>query len=414
MPKKSAAEFSWIESKQLYRKRVKNPYTGKWHDIYGRTKDETRAKIKATLERWQNEAEATENPFVYEYCQKWYTLNTSHLTTKGRKGVANCINNHICPYIGGLKMRDVRLDDVKSVMAACSQLSYESQRKVLNALKGVFSSAVTNKIIPETPVVGIKPSGRKPKEKEPLTRAQQERLLSALKGTTCGTFVAIGLYSGLRREEILGLKWDCVHLDADPPYITVQRALTWEGNRPVVKTELKSEAARRDIPAPPQLVEHLRGIPHAESEHVVADVKGMPMSQSAFRSMWRAVETRTARIISVQAKGRREEMQLHVGDIVGRNRTLISLDFHVTPHQLRHTYITELVLSGANIKTVQYLAGHSAVQMTLRVYAHLLDKQPRFTQSAVLQAFAPDALGGKEGVKSSGKIQQSIDIQSAS
>ena len=37
-------------------------------------------------------------------------------------------------------------------------------------------------------------------------------------------FVMIGLYSGLRREEILGLQWDCVFLDVETPYIAVRRA----------------------------------------------------------------------------------------------------------------------------------------------------------------------------------------------
>lgn len=47
-----------------------------------------------------------------------------------------------------------------------------------------------------------------------------------------------------------------------------------------------------------------------------------------------------------------------------------SLDFHVTPHQLRHTYITRLFESGLDIKEIQYLAGHTTIDMTLRVYTH--------------------------------------------
>ena len=68
----------------------------------------------------------------------------------------------------------------------------------------------------------------------------------------------IGLYAGLRREEILALKWDCVHLDAAAPYLSVRRAWHSEHNRPVISTELKTKAAKRDIPLPPQLAECLR------------------------------------------------------------------------------------------------------------------------------------------------------------
>lgn len=43
---------------------------------------------------------------------------------------------------------------------------------------------------------------------------------------------------------------------------------------------------------------------------------------------------------------------------------------HVSPHILRHTFCTNMINYGMNIKTVQYLMGHSSVQMTLEVYTH--------------------------------------------
>ena len=71
-------------------------------------------------------------------------------------------------------------------------------------------------------------------------------------------FVMLGLYVGLRREEILALQWDCVFLDEEHPYLSVRRAWHTEHNRPVITTELKTPAARRDIPIPPCLVQCLK------------------------------------------------------------------------------------------------------------------------------------------------------------
>lgn len=82
----------------------------------------------------------------------------------------------------------------------------------------------------------------------------------------------IALYSGLRREEILGLQWDCVFLDVPTPYISVRRACSSEHNRPVISTTLKTKAARRDIPIPKCLTDCLREVKEkTESEYVVAD-----------------------------------------------------------------------------------------------------------------------------------------------
>lgn len=410
MPKKSAAEFSWLEGTQRYRKRVKNPYTGKWYDVYGKTKDETRANVKEMLAKWAALADAETDPYVHEYCKTWYQLNTTDLSDGSRDGIANCINNHICPIIGGLRIRDVRQDDIKSVMAACAAMSNETQKKILNVLKRVFNSACKNKIIDDNPTDGITAKGRKTEEKVPLSREQQERLTAALEGTRCHAFVMLCLYAGLRREEALGLCWDCVHLDAETPYIQVRRVLTWQNNRPVVSTTLKSAAAKRNLPLPPQLVKCLASLGHSASGHVVADTSGQPMSQSSFKNMWAAIEARSERTVYVKDHGRRVEQQLHIGDKVNHTNIYVSLDFGVTPHQLRHTYITELILAGANIKTVQYLAGHSSVQLTLKVYAHLVDNQPCFTKAAVLSAFGPKPQGVKQGVSGQDTEPQTVDI----
>lgn len=53
----------------------------------------------------------------------------------------------------------------------------------------------------------------------------------------------------------------------------------------------------------------------------------------------------------------------------------------VNPHALRHTYITRLFEAGLDIKEIQYLAGHSTIDMTLRVYTHY-DRLSRNAQTA--------------------------------
>ena len=58
------------------------------------------------------------------------------------------------------------------------------------------------------------------------------------------------------------------------------------------------------------------------------------------------------------------------------SHVVYSLDFVVTPHQLRHTYITNLIFAGTDPKTVQYLAGHSSSQITLDIYAKVKYNRP--------------------------------------
>ena len=80
-----------------------------------------------------------------------------------------------------------------------------------------------------------------------MTDEQVERLLDAIRGLPPYIFVMIGLYTGLRREEILALQWDSVYLDTDTPYLTVRRAWHTEHNRQIILDGLKTQAAERDI-----------------------------------------------------------------------------------------------------------------------------------------------------------------------
>ena len=77
------------------------------------------------------------------------------------------------------------------------------------------------------------------------------------------------------------------------------------------------------------------------------------------------------------------EKAAHNGNVV------YTLDFQVTPHQLRHTYITNLIYSGADPKTVQYLAGHKHSKITMDIYAKVKYNKPKELSSVVNKAFAP-------------------------
>lgn len=85
---------------------------------------------------------------------------------------------------------------------------------------------------------------------------------------------------------------------------------------------------------------------------------GGALSQTSFSNLWDMVRRRTV------------DNPNDLGTPARNSKMVRSLDFHVTPHQLRHTYITRLFESGLDIKEIQYLAGHTAIDMTLRVYTH--------------------------------------------
>lgn len=394
MPKRDAPEFYWDEKRLRYRKRIKDEASGRWVSVYGKTKEECRANAREKAAALADASRIAVTPYVYEYAAKWYELYTAELGQKRKDDYRNAINNHICPIIGHKLLTEVTPDDIAGLMLQLSGTSQSLQQKVVTTLKRVFKSAVKNKLIAESPCDDLKAGGYNYSGKTPLSKVQQVKLLDAVRGTRAALFVELALYTGLRREEILGLQWDAIHLQTGVPYLEVKRAVKWDGkNQPIVSDVLKSSAAYRSVPLPPVLVDSLVSAKKdSQSAFVICSAKGEALSAASFRRLWDVVRVRSARDVERVVNGKTVTEHLNVGDTIPNHKITVTLDFDVTPHQLRHTYITELILSGANIKTVQYLAGHKSVQLTLDIYTKLMANRPEDTIYAVLGAFGAPAV----------------------
>jgi integrase len=292
--------------------------------------------------------------------------------------------------IGEKQLRDISYSDAQLVMAKISGSSKSLQQKVVTTLRRIFDAAVKDKLIDMSPCANLKPSGQDAPEKEALTKDQQRTLLESVRGLPIYPFVMLCLYTGLRREEALGLQWQHVHLDAPAPHIDVRAACNWEGKNTAKLTPLlKSDAAYRSIPLPPQLVQILHELREAQNgPYVISRGEGELLSASSFRKRWAAITLREARQITYTVHGQKKTRDLCIGDEVPFHPgVVISLDFHTTPHLLRHTYISVLILSGVAVKRVQYLAGHSSPIQTLRIYTHLMENKPEDLYAEVVKAF---------------------------
>ena len=200
-------------------------------------------------------------------------------------------------------------------------------------------------------------------------------------------------YCGLRREEILALQWDCVFLDVPAPYLSVKRAWHTEHNRPVILDALKTSAAKRDIPIPPPLADCLKEVKaKSQSPFVVANRDGKPLSYTQFQRVWKYIVTRSNKertyVRYVNGQKIKHTVTPALGEKAPHNgKVVYSLDFQVTPHQLRHTYITNLIYAGVDPKTVQYLAGHENSKITMDIYAKVKYNSPDALSTIVNNAF---------------------------
>lgn len=382
-----------LNGTEYYRTRIDDA-DGKRVALYAKTAEELYNKVQEAKRQIENAVFRRTTPTVAEYCEKWLLMQSAHIRNTTLIGYRSKVKNYIIAPLGHLYMTEVSADDVKLAMVPASKKSGSVYRSVNMLIKSIFNSAVDSKVITSSPCNGLSAKGGKPqKDRNALTDSQAAQLLSAIKGLPPYVFVMLGLYAGLRREEILALKWDCVFLDEKTPYLSVRRAWHTENNRPVISTELKTKAAKRDIPIPPQLLECLKEAKEvSKSEYVVANRDGKPLSYTQFVRVWKYIETRSTKERTYVRYVNGQKIVHTVTPVLGEkaahnSKVVYSLDFQVTPHQLRHTYITNLIYASVDPKTVQYLAGHENSKMTMDIYAKVKYNRPQELAPIVNAAF---------------------------
>ncbi|MBS5881815.1 MAG: site-specific integrase [Lachnoanaerobaculum sp.] len=324
------------------------------------------------------------SPTVTEYCEKWLIMQAAHVRETTMVDHTSKVRRHIEAELGDMKMTEMTLDDIQLAMVSVSEKSASVYKSITVLYKQIFKAVLESRVIDKDPTIFLSArSGGIPQEdKKALTDEQVEKLLAAVEGLQTHIFIMLGLYAGLRREEILALQWDAVFLDDEAPYLTVKRAWHTENNRPVILDELKTKSSRRNIPLPDPLLECLKDMKKAStSDYVICNSSGGPLSYSQYKYLWKYVQTRTAetKTYTKYENGKRvtRTFEAKLGEKARNNGHVhYTLDFKVTPHQLRHTYITNLIRADVDPKTVQYLARHFRSKITMDIYAKVKYNRP--------------------------------------
>jgi integrase len=336
---------------------------GKTKYVYGGSPAEVNQKVREQFKAAETGLLIEDNTLTGEWAAKWLKTYKSSLRGNTIKNYLNAYNNHIAPALESIPLKAVRPVHVQKVMNDVSGYSEDLQRKVLNAMKQIFETAIQNRLISVNPCSGIKITPHASDERiKVLTPMQQKKLLESVVEPMALAFVALGLYCGLRREESLGLMWS----DIKGSKLTVNRAATFLKNQQDPNHELKSKAAHRTIPIPKPLAEILKQTPH-KGLYVIVPPRGGEMTLMSYRRMW-----------------------AHVTQ---------SVDFDVHSHMLRHTYATSLYRAGVDLKTAQYLLGHSDIKMTAEIYTHI--QQDKLTSAAarINKVFSAGSQGGSQKAK---------------
>lgn len=275
-----------------------------------------------------------------DWSMKWLTIYKKPFVSQNTYigSYKTFLERHLIPFFGKMEMQDIKPFDIQRFFAGKSELSESTLNKFHMILRAIFLTAVDNGYCSRTPMTFIKYRSVQIKTKK---RVYTHSEMLQVKQFFIKTYPAISflLETGLRRGELLGLQWS--DIDFVNNTLSVNRSICGKRGGGVEVRPPKWNSYRV-IPVAPPAVALLKSMPHC-SEYIFPNRYGRPQYPRTFSNVF-------AR---------------HMGRI---QRTL-RLPM-LSPHELRHTFGTDLRRLGVDIYTIQKVMGHKDINVTSNLYVH--------------------------------------------
>lgn len=323
----------------------RDPVTGrrKRKYFYGTSTKEALAKAAAFRKDVANGYDAlSEGTPLYMWVDKWYTAykaGVSYGTAQNYKYAMA----HIKEALGYKQMRDISQTDVVLFANTFTDYSAKYINHMRTTLNQILRAAVHNGMLIRNPADGVRwPAGSKGTHRA-LTDWEIQAIKNNWAEHRAGLWMMVMLFAGLRRGEMMALRWD--DIDFRKQEINVKSAVHFEGNKPVVGPT-KTEAGIRTIP----MMEPLQ----------------IALEQARFARIGLYVCHGKDGGLITQMTLRRgsESFNKHLSGKEGKE-----ISFRC--HDLRHTFATLLYDADVDVKSAQYLLGHTDIKMTMQIYTHI-------------------------------------------
>lgn len=365
-----------------YRAKITIPGSSKPVYISAKTKKELDEKRRATVERLLTGKTAESKPFVDIVVAWWETDKKPRLRSDATiAAYRSAINRHILTAFDHHQLiQAVTIDDLQACVDSVAGMSASISNRVIGVLQGAYGYAIKRRIHDtDLSLYLMPPNTKPPKHRDFLTDEQTARLLKAAAVEEYGILIYLLYYTGMRRGEALALRWCDVDLRKN--LIHVCRTVTC--NTKV--SEGKTKAANRYIPIPVPLQAELkkrRGLPdECVVHHAQSTIAGHMMSAEIARRLWIGMMYRCGLATLSEkyyghckaslAKGLKPPRPTQDGDIIAE----------ITPHWLRHNYVSILYDAGVDAITATRIVGHSSYKVTADIYTHISNERQR--QAAV-------------------------------
>ena len=285
---------------------------------------------------------------ISEWIDEWLALYLPNIQETTRIGYKTKINNYLKPAIGDIYLQSLRAEHVQKMVndMIARGLSPKSIRDTYNNINAAMKKAVTLRMIPFKPCEGVVLPKLKRYRAKVYDVKMIHNLLDVAKGTDMYLPILLCVTAGLRRGELLALRWD--NIDFKNSMLQVRSNMV-RGEEDFIIKSPKTEAGVRDI----RLGNEVMAVLKEERAKYLSDLFSYQGHFQNLNFVIRQKDGSPIRPDSMSQKWRR---------FLEDNR-LPSIRFH----DLRHSNATALIQAGVNPRVVQQRLGHSDVNITVNV-----------------------------------------------
>jgi len=332
------------------------------------TKAEARkqaAKILASVATGAHVDPSTET--VQDFVERWlHDWANDNISNKTWTRYAQLLRKHLCGRAGTLPIQKLRPADLQALYAAMARdgLAPLTRLHMHRVISTMLKHATQWGVVARN-VAGMVDAPRaKAKEIEILSPAQVKTVLETLRGKPIYPIVAAALATGLRRSELLALRWQDVDLDGAS--LRVEQALEQTQRGGLVFRPPKTRHGRRTVTLAPSTVAVLREHHRAQLEQRLFFGLGKAPADALVFTSWDGSPYLPA-TLTLQWR-----------------RAMQRAELKATFHSLRHTHASTLIAAGLDVLTVSRRLGHGTPAITLTVYGHLFKPDDR--AAAIMEA----------------------------
>jgi integrase len=343
----------------------RDPVTGKpkqqWISVKG-TKKDAEKRLSDLLHQLDTGTFMKPGKTTFgEFLERWLKDYGSNLSPRGFERYKGIVEKHLLPKLGSIPLMQLRPEHIQkhytdTLKDGLSAGTVRYHHAVLNI---ALQTAVKWGLVGRNVADAASPPQTRRSEMQIWDEDDISRFLEVAKETPYYALFYTALFTGMRRSELLALRWQDVDFILSQIY--VNRSLHHLKDGSYIFTEPKSATSRRTIALPPSVTLLLRecyekqeqeraklGICLTDDDLVFSTLEGKPLRPNTVTYAW----TRLA------------------------NRAGIKV---IRFHDARHTHASLMLKQSVHPKIVQERLGHSSIQITLDTYSHVA---PGLQQSA--------------------------------